>query len=93
MDILIRYVDEMAIRNIDQQAKKMKMSRQVYLKKLLEQSAHREMFLQEQQRFAQVLLETENQITQYTHQQHALYEKIARIESILQGLLTEEDRI
>lgn len=89
-DILIRDVDELAIDKIDKAAKKAKVSRQVYLKSLLERVAYYDVFIEERDRFEKVVMASQKQMEQYLLQQSELYEIVSRIESMLYLLLDSD---
>ncbi|MBG9754962.1 hypothetical protein V4V34_22195 [Lysinibacillus sphaericus] len=89
-DILVRDVDDLAISKIEEAAKKEKVSRQVYLKSLLERVAHYDVFIEERDRFEKVVMASQKQMEQYLRQQSELYESVSRIESILYLLLDSD---
>lgn len=90
-DILIRDVDELAIDKIDKAAKKAKVSRQVYLKSLLERVAYYDVFNEERDRFEKVVMASQKQMEQYLLQQSELYEIVSRIESMLYLLFDSDE--
>jgi len=89
-DILVRDVDDLAISKIEEAAKKEKVSRQVYLKSLLERVAHYDVFIEERDRFEKVVMSSQKQMEQYLLQQSELYESVSRIESMLYLLLDSD---
>lgn len=89
-DILVRDVDDLAISKIEEAAKKEKVSRQIYLKSLLERVAYYDVFIEERDRFEKVVMASQKQMEQYLRQQSELYESVSRIESILYLLLDSD---
>ncbi len=90
-DILVRDVDELAIDKIEKAAKKAKVSRQVYLKSLLERIAYYDVFIEERDRFEKVVRASQKQMEQYLLQQNELYERVSRIESMLYLLFDSDE--
>ncbi|EFI66367.1 MULTISPECIES: hypothetical protein [unclassified Lysinibacillus] len=89
--ILIRDVDELAIDKIDKAAKKAKVSRQVYLKSLLERIAYFDVFIEERDRFEKVVTASQTQMEQYLLQQSELYKHVLQIESMLYLLFDSDE--
>jgi len=89
-DILVRDVDDLAISKIEEAAKKEKVSRQVYLKSLLERVAYYDAFIEARDRFEKVVMASQKQMEQYLLQQSELYESVSRIESMLYLLLDSD---
>jgi len=89
-DILVRDVDDLAINKIEKAAKKAKVSRQVYLKLLLERVAYYDEFIGERDRFEKVVMASQKQMEQYLLQQSELYQSVSRIESMLYLLLDSD---
>ncbi|MFY2307157.1 hypothetical protein ACOSZE_06820 [Lysinibacillus fusiformis] len=90
-DILVRDVDELAIDKIEKAAKKANVSRQVYLKSLLERIAYYDVFIEERDRFEKVVMASQKQMEQYLLQQNELYERVSRIESMLYLLFDSDE--
>lgn len=67
------------------------MSRQVYLKSLLERIAHFDVFIDERDRFEKVVMASQKQMEQYLLQQSEIYERISRIESMLYLLFDSDE--
>ncbi|MCT6922824.1 hypothetical protein [Metasolibacillus sp.] len=63
----------------------------MFLKNVLERHAYHEAFIEEQLHIEKVVRESQQQMTDYLQQQRDLYQKIVRIESILQALFNVDD--
>lgn len=79
-------MDEIAINKLDQAAKKAKLSRQVFLCNLIERLAYQEAFTDERSQIEKILHESQQQTKQYLQQQQDLFQKITRIETMLEML-------
>lgn len=83
MNLLIRDVDILAVKKINQAAKKHKLSRNEYVKQHLEKLAHYDVFIQERNRFEQLWQNNQQVIQQCFAEQKIIYEQLQRLETMM----------
>lgn len=86
VDLLIRNVDVMSVAKIEALAKQMNVSRQTFLKSLIERYANYDVFQNDYQEVEQLLMSANKKIDSYLKQQEVILQKIHTLEVLLQKI-------
>lgn len=82
MDVFLRNIDVVAVKKIDELAKKKKLSRNEYLKIHIEKLAHMDVFLEERNRFEETLKMVGSVLERNVHMMKENNDEIQRMKSI-----------
>lgn len=91
MDVLLRNIDVVAVNKIDQEAKKVGMSRNEFLRRHLEKFAHYNVFVEERKEFEKQSNKNMNVMEAFLKAQEELYKKVERFEAIVLLLMDADE--
>ncbi|MFS0646114.1 hypothetical protein [Siminovitchia sp. 179-K 8D1 HS] len=87
MDVFLRNIDVVAVKKIDEMAKKKKLSRNEYLKLHIEKLAHMDVFLEERNRFEEALKMVGSVLERNIHMMKENNEEIQQMKSIFMMMM------